>query len=281
MTRSSEIGLPPMVVISARQASSHYWAEMWRFRELLLLLVWRDVLVRYKQTVFGIAWAVIRPFVTMIVFTVIFGRLANLPSHDVPYPLLVLSGVLAWQYFSVTFADASNSVVGNANMISKVYFPRLIVPLSCLLGGLVDFVVTLVLFAGLALWFGYMPDWRVLFLPAFVALLLLFVFAAAVWVSALNVAYRDFRYLIPFAIQLGAYVSPVGFSSNIVPQEWLVLFSLNPMVGIIDGFRWCLLKGAMPLNLTSLMLACAITAVLLVPGISFFRRQERHFADVI
>lgn len=281
MNRAVEATPPATVLITAERSTAHYWAEMWRFRELLILLVWRDILVRYKQTVFGIAWAVIRPFVTMVVFTVIFGRLAQLPSHDVPYPLLVFAGVMAWQFFASAFADASNSLVGNANMISKVYFPRMIVPLSSLVVGLVDFAVTAVLFAALAIWFGYLPDWRIVFLPAFVALLFLFVFAAGVWISALNVAYRDFRYLVPFAIQLGAYISPVGFTSSIVPEKWRVLYALNPMVGIIDGVRWSLLRGATPLDLQSVMVAAAVIAVLLFPGVAFFKRQERQFADVI
>lgn len=281
MDRAVDMTPPPTVHITAERSTGHYWAEMWRFRELLLLLVWRDILVRYKQTVFGIAWAVIRPFVTMIVFTVIFGQLAGLPSHDVPYPLLVFAGVMGWQFFASAFADASNSLVGNANMISKVYFPRMIVPLSSLLVALVDFAITFVLFAALAIWFGYLPDWRIVFLPAFVALLFLFVFAAGVWVSALNVAYRDFRYLVPFAIQLGAYISPVGFTSSIVPEKWRLVYALNPMVGIIDGVRWSLLRGAVPLDTQSLFMGGAVITLLLVPGVAFFKRQERHFADVI
>jgi lipopolysaccharide transport system permease protein len=281
MNRAVDLAPAPTLVITAERSTAHYWAEMWRFRELLLLLVWRDILVRYKQTVFGIAWAVIRPFVTMVVFSVIFGRLAGLPSPDVPYPLLVFAGVMAWQFFASAFADASNSLVGNANMISKVYFPRMIVPLGSILVGLVDFAITAVLFAGLAIWFGYLPDWRVVFLPAFVALLFMFVFAAGVWVSALNVTYRDFRYLVPFAIQLGAYVSPVGFASSIVPEKWRLLYALNPMVGIIDGIRWSLLRGATPLDARSLVIACVVVGLLLFPGIIFFKRQERQFADVI
>jgi lipopolysaccharide transport system permease protein len=271
----------PVVVISARQPASYYWAEVWRFRELLGLLAWRDVLVRYKQTVFGIGWAVIRPFVTMIVFTVIFGRLAGLPSQEVPYPLLVLSGVLAWQFFATTFADASNSLVGNANMIAKVYFPRVIVPMSAVVGGMVDFVITLGLFGALALWYGWMPDWRLFFLPAYVALLFLFVFAASLWFSALNVTYRDFRYVVPFIIQLGAYVSPVGFSTTVVPEGWRLLYSINPMVAIIDGFRWSLLRGSSQPDLAGLALSVLVCVLLLVTGLLFFKRQERGFADVI
>lgn len=282
MNQVAEASPPAILLITADRSTTSYWAEMWRFRELLLLLVWRDILVRYKQTVFGIAWAVIRPFVTMVVFTVIFGRLANLPSPgDVPYPLLVFAGVMAWQFFAVSFADASNSLVGNANMISKVYFPRMIVPLSSLLVGLVDLVVSLGLFVVLAAWFGFMPDWRIVFFPLFVGLLFMFVFAAGIWVSALNVTYRDFRYLVPFAIQLGAYVSPVGFSSAIVPENWRLVYALNPMVGVIEGVRWSLLGGQTPLDVPSVLVACGVILMLLVPGIAFFKRQERQFADVI
>lgn len=271
----------PETVITAHKSNGRYWAELWGFRELLVLLAWRDILVRYKQTVFGISWAVLRPFVTMVVFTLIFGRLANLPSHDVPYPLLVFAGVLAWQFFAATFADASNSLVGNANMISKVYFPRLIVPLSTILVGGVDLAITAVLYLILAVWFGFLPDWHVVFLPAFVALLFLFILGASIWISALNVAYRDFRYVVPFMIQLGAYVSPVGFSSDIVPEKWRLLYALNPLVGIIDGFRWSLLRGSTPLDPIGVLAAIVVTIALLVPGVIFFRRQERHFADVI
>lgn len=268
-------------LIYANMPDRHYWADIWRFRDLLFMLAWRDVLVRYKQTVFGVAWAVVRPFITMVVFTIIFGRLANLPSHDVPYPLLVFSGMLAWQFFATTFADASNSLVGNANMISKVYFPRMIVPIGSLLVGLVDFALTVVLFLGLAVWYGYALDWRVIFFPLFVALLLLFVFACSLWVSAMNVAYRDFRFIVPFVTQLGTYVSPVGFSSSIVPERWRLIYALNPMVGIIDGFRWCLLRGSTALDWQALGIAVAVIAALLVPGLRFFRRLERRFVDVI
>ena len=270
----------PTVVITAERSTTGYWSEVWRFRELLVLLVWRDILVRYKQTVFGVAWAVIRPVVTMVVFSVIFGRLAGLPSHDVPYPLLVFAGVMAWQFFASAFADASNSLVGNANMISKVYFPRIIVPLSSLVVGLVDFAITLVIFAALAVWYGYLPDWRIVFLPVFVGMLFLFVFAAGMWVSALNVTYRDFRYLVPFAIQLGAYLSPVGFTSSIVPEKWRLLYALNPLVGIIDGVRWSVLRGTTPLDTQSVFIGAAVIAAVLLPGVAFFKRQERQFADV-
>lgn len=269
------------IVIEAGGYEKYYWQDIWRYRELLLLLVWRDILVRYKQTVFGVAWAVIKPVVTMVVFTVIFGRLVNLTSHDIPYPLLVFGGVLAWQFFSTSLTDAANSVVGNANMISKIYFPRMIVPLGVLIVGLVDFAITLIVFAALAIWFDYLPSWHVLFFPFFVGLLFLFSFATALWFAALNVRYRDFRYVLPFLLQLGSYASPVGFSSSIVPVEWQLIYSFNPMVGIIDGFRWSLFRSNAPLNAFSVWVAIILTLMLLIFGIRFFRKQERQFADII
>lgn len=271
----------PEITIRTNAENRQYWSELWRFREMLFLFAWRDVVVRFKQTIFGVAWAVVRPLITMVVFTLIFGKLANLPSHNVPYPLLVFAGMLGWQFFAATFADASNSVVGNANMISKVYFPRIIVPLSTMFSGMLDLAITGVLYLAIAAWFSYLPDWRIVALPFFVLLLFLFVFAASLWVSALNVAYRDFRYIVPFIIQLGAYVSPVGFSSSIVPEKWRLLYSLNPLVGIIDGMRWSLLRGSVPIDPLSVLIAVAITLSILIPGIIFFKKQERLFADII
>jgi lipopolysaccharide transport system permease protein len=268
-------------VIGPTRSTLTYWRDCWHFRELLLILVWRDLLVRYKQTVFGIAWAVIRPVVTMVVFTVIFGRIANLPSNDVPYPLMVFAALLPWLFFAATFADSGNSIVGNAQMVSKVYFPRLILPLSSIFVGLVDFGFAFLVLIGLALWYQYLPGWQIVFLPLLIVLMCLLTFAAGIWVAALNVKYRDFRYLVPFAIQLGTYVSPVGFSSSVVPERWQWLYALNPMVGIIDGFRWCLLGGSTPLNLQALTMSVVGTLLLLVPGIWFFRRSENRFADVI
>lgn len=258
-----------------------YWRECWSFRELLLILVWRDLLVRYKQTVFGVAWAVIRPFFTMVVFTVIFGRIANLPSNNIPYPLLVFAALLPWQFFASTFADASNSIVSNAQMVSKVYFPRIIVPLSSVLVGLVDLAISFVVMLGVAIWYFYIPGWQIVFLPFMLLLLCTFTFAASIWVAALNVKYRDFRYIIPFAIQLGTYMSPVGFSTSVVPEKWQLLFSLNPMVGIIDGFRWCLLGGSVPFNTLAVVISVLFTFMLLIPGVRFFRRCESTFADII
>ncbi|EON17245.1 ABC-type polysaccharide/polyol phosphate export systems, permease component [Cupriavidus sp. GA3-3] len=271
----------PETLITPQPDSSHYWRDLWRFRELLMLLVWRDVLVRYKQTAMGMSWAVLRPLTTMLVFTLVFGKLAKLPSNDAPYALLVFAGMLPWQFFSATFSDAGNSVVGNGHIISKVYFPRLIVPLSALFVGVVDFVIAGVVYLGLSLVYLHIPSWQIIFLPLFVILLCSFVLACSLWVASLNVSYRDFRFLVPVAIQLGAYLSPVGFASSIVPEKWRLLYSLNPMVGIIDGFRWCLLGGQNPLHWEALAISVGITIVLLIPGIRFFRRTESGFADLM
>lgn len=268
-------------VIGSTSSTLTYWHDCWKFRELLVILVWRDLLVRYKQTIFGITWAIMRPFFTMVVFTVIFGRIANLPSGNVPYPLLVFAGMLPWYFFATTFADAGNSIVGNAQMVSKVYFPRIIVPLSTILVGLADFGFSFLVLIGLAFWYQYVPGWQIVFLPLLILLMCAFTFAAGIWIAALNVRYRDFRYLVPFAVQLGTYVSPVGFSSSVVPEPWQWLYSINPMVGIIDGFRWCLLGGAAPFNAQALLMSVFFTLLLLVPGIWFFRRSENRFADVI
>lgn len=268
-------------VIGSTSSTLTYWHDCWKFRELLVILVWRDLLVRYKQTIFGITWAIMRPFFTMVVFTVIFGRIANLPSGNVPYPLLVFAGMLPWYFFATTFADAGNSIVGNAQMVSKVYFPRIIVPLSTILVGLADFGFSFLVLIGLAFWYQYVPGWQIVFLPLLILLMCAFTFAAGIWIAALNVRYRDFRYLVPFVVQLGTYVSPVGFSSSVVPEPWQWLYSINPMVGIIDGFRWCLLGGAAPFNAQALLMSVFFTLLLLVPGIWFFRRSENRFADVI
>jgi lipopolysaccharide transport system permease protein len=271
----------PVTIITPRPDFRSYWSDCLGFRELMFLLVWRDVLVRYKQTIFGVAWALVRPFITMVVFTIVFGHLANLPSHHVPYPLLVFAGMLPWQFFSNTFVEASNSLLGNANMISKVYFPRIIIPISTIFVGLVDFTLSGIIYAGLALWYGFPIHWQILLLPFFILQLCLLILGCGLWISALNVEYRDFRYIIPFVIQLGTYISPVGFSSSIVPEKWRLLFAFNPMVGIIDGFRWSLLGASEPLNLLYVIISVTFTFVLLIPGFYFFRRLERGFADII
>jgi lipopolysaccharide transport system permease protein len=269
------------LVIEAGRAERHYWADLWRYRELFLLLTWRDILVRYKQTVMGIGWALLRPLLAAVVFTVVFGKLAKLPSDGVPYALLVAVAILPWQFFASGLTEASSSLLNNAGMISKVYFPRLIIPASAVIVSLVDLLISSGLVVALMLWYGVAPGWRVLALPLFVLLAFGAAIGGGLWFAALNVKYRDFRYLVPFVLQLGLYISPVGFSSSILPEEWRLLYSLNPMAGVIDGVRWALLGAAAPLYWPGVLLSAALTAALLVTGIGFFRRTEKHFADII
>jgi lipopolysaccharide transport system permease protein len=271
-----------VLVIEHGRAESHYWHDLWRYRELFQVLAWRDVAVRYKQTVIGVAWALIRPFLTMVVFTVIFGRLAKLPSDgSAPYALMVFAGMLPWSFFSTALADASSSLIGNANLISKVYFPRLIVPIAAVMTAFVDFVIGFVILLALMVWYQFMPGWQILLLPMFTAVAIAASVGVGVWITALNVKYRDFRYVIPFIVQLGLYVSPVGFSSAIVPEKWRLLYSLNPMVGVIDGFRWSLLGGESQLYWPGFGLSLGVAFFFLWLGIHQFRKMERSFADLI
>jgi lipopolysaccharide transport system permease protein len=270
-----------VLVIEAGRTERHYWKDLWRYRELFYFLAWRDILVRYKQTVIGIAWAVIRPLLTTVVFVFVFGKLAKLPSDGVPYPLLVFAALLPWQFFANAFAEAGNSLISNANMISKVYFPRLVVPASAVIVGLVDFLISGVMLVGLMLWYGVAPDWRIVTLPLFLALAVVAAMGAGLWIAALNVQYRDFRYIIPFVVQFGLYVSPVGFSSAIVPEEWRLLYSLNPMVGVIDGFRWAILGGENQLYWPGMSLSLALVLVIAITGVLYFRKMGKRFTDVI
>ena len=272
----------PELIIEPGRAEKNYWRDLWRYRELFYFLAWRDILVRYKQTVIGIAWAVIRPFLTMVVFTFVFNRIAKLPAPGaVPYALLVMTAMLPWQFFATSLTESSNSLVGNANLISKIYFPRLIVPAGSIITSFVDFLITLALTAVVMIWYQFLPDGRLLALPLFMALALGAAFGAGLWLCALTVEYRDFRYIVPFIVQFGLYVSPVGFSSSIVPEKWRLLYSLNPMVGVIDGFRWSLLRGQTPLDWSVTLLSCGLVVLLLASGIWYFRRTEKSFADVI
>jgi lipopolysaccharide transport system permease protein len=271
----------PELVIKAGQASKNYWVDLWRYRELLYFLAWRDLLVRYKQTLIGALWAVIRPALMIGVLTLVFGRIAKLPSDGVPYPVLVCAAVLPWQFFANALSDAGGSLVSNANLISKVYFPRLVVPGSALAVSLVDLAIAAVLMFVLMGWYGLWLDWRALTLPLFILLAVGAALGAGLWVAALNVKYRDFRYVIPFIVQFGLYVTPVGFSSSIVPDRWRLLYSLNPMVGVIDGFRWALLGGSTALYWPGLLLSTTLVIVLIATGMRYFRRTERYFADVI
>lgn len=270
------------LVLSPGWAERHYWRDLWAYRDLFTMLAWRDVAVRYKQTVIGVAWAIVRPFVTMVIFTVIFGRLAGLPSETaVPYPIMVFAGLLPWFLFSTILTEASNSVVANANMIGKVYFPRIIIPASSAVVALVDFGINLIMLAAVMAWYAFVPSWRLLLLPGFVILAVLASLGPALLITALNVKYRDFRYIIPFIVQFGLYVSPVGFSSTIVPEQWRLLYSLNPVVGLIDGFRWCVLGSDSALYVPGFLLSLGVVALFLWIGITYFRRTERTFADLI
>lgn len=269
------------LIIEAGRTEKHYWLDIWRYRELFYFLTWRDILVRYKQTAIGVAWALIRPFLTMVVFTVVFGKLAKLPSEGVPYPILVFAAMLPWQFFSNALSEASNSLVGNANLISKVYFPRLIIPASSVITSFVDFVISGAILVVLMAWYHFVPSWRVVYLPAFIVIAFAASMGIGLWLTALNVKYRDFRYIVPFIVQFGLYISPVGFSSTIVPGKWRFLYSLNPMVGVIDGFRWAILGGESKIYLPGFVLSMVIVGTLLVTGIMYFRKTEKSFADVI
>lgn len=269
------------ILIEPNRPAFHYWRDVWRYRELFWFLVWRDILVRYKQTVVGVIWSVIRPLVTMITFTVVFGLLAKLPSDGVPYPLLVFTAMLPWNFFSNALSESSGSLIGNSNLLTKVYFPRIIIPVSSIIVSLIDFAISLLVMAGIMVWYGYFPDWRVVTLPFFLLLAFIPVAGAGLWFSSLNVKYRDFRYVVPFLLQFGLYVSPVGFASSIVPEKWRLLYALNPMVGVIDGFRWALLKGSCELNWSGILLSTVLSSILMITGLWFFRKTERILADVI
>jgi lipopolysaccharide transport system permease protein len=270
------------VIIERGRAERHYWRDLWQYRELFWVLAWRDVAVRYKQTVIGAAWAVIRPFLTMVVFTIIFGKLANLPSDGTaPYAIMVFAGMLPWTFFSSALSDTSNSIVGSANLIDKVYFPRLIVPMAAVGVAFVDFTINFTMLVALMIWYQFVPGWQMVLLPAFVALALLAGLGPGLWLTGLNVKYRDIRYIIPFLVQLGLYASPVGYSSSIIPEQWRLLYSLNPVVGVIDGFRWCILGAQSPLYLPGFLLSIGVTASFLWLGIRQFRKMEKGFADLM
>ena len=267
--------------IEAGRTEAQYWQDLWRYRELFYFLAWRDILVRYKQTVIGVAWVLIRPFLTMMVFTIVFGSLAKLPSENVPYPILVFSAMLPWQFFSNSLSESSNSLINNANLISKVYFPRLVVPTSAVVVSFVDFMISGIILVGLMAWYDFVPSWRILTLPVFIAIAFVAAMGTGLWLCALNVQYRDFRYIVPFVVQFGLYISPVGFSSDIVPERWRLLYSLNPMVGVIDGFRWAILGNESNIYVPGFCLSLGLVLFLFVTGIQHFRKMERTFADVI
>lgn len=273
---------PAEIVIRAGQPLPHYWHDLWRHRELLWFLSWRDILVRYKQTVIGVAWALLRPLLTMLVLTVVFSLLAKLPSEGrAPYALLVFTGLLPWFFFAGALSQTGNSLIENERMITKIYFPRLVMPLSAILVALFDFLIMALLLIGLFLWFGFYPNQNAIAAPLFALLAFTAALGPGLLIAALNVRYRDFRHVVPFVVQIGLYLSPVAYSSNLVPETWRLMYSLNPMVGVIDGFRWSLLAGEFSMFWPGFLVSLAVNALLLVVGILYFRRTERTFTDVI
>lgn len=270
-----------VTIIEPGRGGRRYWRDLWLYRELFYFLAWRDILVRYKQTILGAAWAIIRPVLVMLVLTVIFGKVAKLDSDGAPYPLLVFAGLLPWQFFASAFTDAGNSLILNESMVSKVYFPRLMIPASAVIVSFVDFLVAGIVFTALMVWYRFLPDWRILMLPLLVFVMVAAAVGTGLWIAALNVKYRDVRYLVPFIVQFGLYVSPVGFSSKVIPDSWRLLYSLNPVVGVIDGFRWALFAGNSPLYWPALAISFGVVFFLLFSGILYFRKTEKVFADVI
>lgn len=270
------------LIIEAGKAEKNYWKDLWRYRELFHILSLRDIKVRYKQTVLGVLWSVLRPLIAMIVFTLIFSKVAKLPAvGSAPYAIMVYAGMLPWQFFANAISESSNSLIGNTNLISKVYFPRLIIPTASVITSMIDFLIAFCLMLLLCLFYWYFPGWQIVFLPFFLLLAFILAIGIGLWITALNVKYRDFRYIVPFIVQFGLYVSPVGFSSNVVPEKYRLLFYLNPMVGVIDGFRWSLLEGEPALNIESLFMSVLISLLFVWLGISKFRKMERSFADII
>ena len=269
-------------IIEAGKSERQYLRDIWNYKDLFYFLAWRDVLVKYKQTVIGVLWAVIRPLLTAIVFTVIFGKVAKLPADgDVPYPVMVFAAMLPWQFFASSLSESSNSVIANANMVSKIYFPRLIIPVSAVIVCFVDFIISFVIMLGVMAWYSFIPDIKILLMPLFLIMAILAAIGPSLWLAALNVKYRDFRYIVPFLVQFGLYISPVGFSTSVVPEKWRLLYSLNPMVGVIDGFRWCMLGGEAQIYWPGLWLSLSLVFIMFFSGLWYFRKTEKGFADYI
>lgn len=270
------------LIIEHGRTEKNYWRDLWRYRELFYILAWRDIKVRYKQTVIGVAWSIIRPLLTMLVFTFVFGKLAKLPTEGTtPYAILVFAGLLPWQFFSNALTESSNSLIGNTNLISKVYFPRLIIPASSIITSFIDFLISFVIMIGLMVYYQFIPTWQIIVMPVFIIIAFLASFGTGLWLTTMNVKFRDFRYIVPFIVQLGLYISPVGFSSSVVPEKWRLLYSLNPMVGVIDGFRWCILGGASKIYMPGFLLSLGVIVLLMWYAIRHFRKMEKAFADYI
>jgi lipopolysaccharide transport system permease protein len=270
------------IILEPGRTEKNYWTDLWRYRELFYILSWRDIAVRYKQTIIGIAWSVIRPVLTMLIFTVVFGTIANLPSEGAaPYAIMVFAAMLPWQFFSNALSESSNSLITNTSLISKIYFPRLIIPASSVIVSLIDFAISFIILLFLMLILQFVPSLQMIFLPFFILLAFAVSFGIGVFITALNVKYRDFRYVVPFIVQLGLYISPVGFSSSVIPEKWRLLYSLNPMVGVIDGFRWCIIGDDSSIYLPGLILSILFTIVIVYVAIRYFRKTEKKFADII
>jgi lipopolysaccharide transport system permease protein len=270
------------LIIEPGRSEKNYWSDLWRYRELFYILSWRDIKVRYKQTYIGAAWSIVRPLLTMIVFTLIFGKIAKLPpGSSAPYAIMVYAAMLPWQFFSNALSEASNSIIGNTGLISKVYFPRIIIPTSTVITSLIDFAIAFLLMFGLYFFYGYYPSWQILILPAFLVLAFITSMGVGLWLTALNVKYRDFRFIVPFIVQFGLYISPVGFNSTIVPEKYRLLYSLNPMTGVIDGFRWCLLRGDQVMYWPGMAVSVCVSVFFMWLGIYQFRKMEKKFADII
>ena len=270
------------LIIEPGRSEKNYWRDLWRYRELFYILSWRDIKVRYKQTVIGVTWSVIRPLLTMLVFTVVFGKLAKLPTEGTtPYAIMVFAGLLPWQFFSNALTESSNSLIGNTNLISKVYFPRLIIPASSIITSFIDFLISFLIMIGLMGYYQFMPSWQIIFMPVFIIIAFLASFGAGLWLTTMNVKFRDFRYIVPFIVQLGLYISPVGFSSSVIPEKWRLLYSLNPMVGIIDGFRWCILGGEIKIYIPGFLLSLGVILFIMFYALRHFRKTEKAFADYI
>ena len=274
------------VFIEPGRAEKNYWKDLWRYRELFYILSWRDLKVRYKQTVIGVVWSVLRPLLTMMIFTFVFGRMANLrPPTGVEYAVLVFAGLLPWQFFAAGLTEASNSLIGNERLISKVYFPRMIIPAASVITSLVDFFISLVLMFLLMIWYGTVPSFNLFFLPVFIIMAFFASFGVGLWLTALNVKYRDFKHVVPFLVQIGLYLSPVGFTSDkastIIPEKFRLLYYLNPMAGVIDGFRWCFFGDKTPIYWNGMFVSLAVIIFFLLIGIRTFRKMEKNFADLI
>ena len=269
------------VIIEAGRAETQYWRDVWEYRSLFYFLAWRDILVRYKQTVVGALWAFLRPFITMVVFTMVFGRFAKLPADGVPYPIMVFCGLLPWQFFSTAVTDSGNSLLTNSSMISKVFFPRIVVPTASVITALVDFLISFLFLFILFAWYSFIPSWHILWLPVFAVCTCLTALGCGMWLAALTVRYRDFRFVVPFLVQFGLYVSPVGYSLSVVPTKWQTVYALNPLVGNIEGFRWAILNNPKVFPIQSVAFSAAVSVVMLWTSIVYFRSTEKTFADVI